>query len=131
MKGQETASVIYDLAGFKIYSSLGSFESFRYNMRIRKLKFFFRFSNTGTISFFEGQVIRFSTFGEKCASGIYPWTTFFFLYVNDLTGYLLNCKIHLYADDAQLCLNNTLDDISSVVDCLNGELVPDLLMGNC
>ena len=47
---------------------------------------------------------------------------FFSLYVNDLPGYLLNCKIHLYADDVQLCLNSPVNDISRAVDCLNGEL---------
>ena len=47
---------------------------------------------------------------------------FFFLYVNDLPGYHLNYKIHLYADEVQLCLNSPVDDISRAVDCLNGEL---------
>ena len=63
-------------------------------MLIRKLKFFFGFSNTST----------------KLPVN-----------VNDLLGYLLNCKIHLYADDVQLCLNSRVDDISHGVDCLNGE----------
>ena len=66
-----------------------AFDTFDHNMLIRKLKFFFGFSNTfvpnlytrifytRTICFFEGQMVWFSTFGQRSASGIYPWITFF------------------------------------------------------
>ena len=53
---------------------------------------------------------------------------FFSLYVTDLAGYLLNCKIHLYADDVQLSLK--IDDISRSVDYLNGELARIFLWAN-
>ena len=45
-----------------------------------------------------------------------------FILSNILLIILQNCKIHLYANGVQLCLNSPVDDISRAVDCFNGEL---------
>ena len=57
------------------------------------------FSWDGTRQDFCGTHRSFSVWNAFSCGVSHTWATLIFPYVNDIPGYLLNCKIHLYADD--------------------------------
>ena len=44
------------------------------------------------------------------------------MYINDLPDVLVVCRVHMYADDVQLCTNNCKEHIDSCLHSINRDL---------